>query len=162
MKKCYNGIIFLQETHCTEADESMWQKEFNGMGYFSNGTNQSRGVVILIPNNLHIDIKVLSHISDSKGRLIMIKCEIESCIFSLINVYAPTRDHLAEQLSFIGEVSNILVNFGENNVIMGGDFNTHINIDLDKKGGVRNTYSKYTHLLENIIDEMDLVDIWRI
>ena len=92
----------------------------------------------------------------------MIDCEIESCPFSLVNVYAPTRDRLNEQLAFIDDLRNILLNLGEKKVIIGGDFNTHINLDLDRKGGVRNTYSKYTQFCENLIDDMDLVDRWRI
>ena len=112
LKKSYNGVIFLQETHCTGVDELKWQKEFNGIGYFSNGTNQSRGVAILVPNNLQFEFKVLSHKTDLNGRLIMIDSEIESCPFSLVNVYAPTGDRLNEQLAFINDLRNILLNLG--------------------------------------------------
>ena len=162
LKKSYNGITFLQETHCSKIDEILWQKEFNGKGYFSNGTNQSRGVAILTPDNLQVDLKVVSHKSDQNGRFIMIECEIESTTFTFVNVYAPTRDHLNDQLSFMNELRDILINLDKKNLIIGGDFNTHININLDKKGGIRNTYTKYTLLIENIMDELDLVDIWRV
>ena len=82
--------------------------------------NQSRGVAILVPNNLQFEFKVLSHKTDLNGRLIMIDCEIESCPFSLVNVYAPTRDRLNEQLASIDDLRNILLNLGEKKVIIGG------------------------------------------
>ena len=120
MKTSYNGVIFLQETHCTGLDELKRQKEFNGIGYFSNGTNQSRGVAILVPNNLQFEFKVLSHKTDLNGRLIIIDRKIELCPFSLVNVYAPTRDRLNEQLAFIDDLRNIFLNLGEKKVIIGG------------------------------------------
>ena len=63
---------------------------------------------------------MLSHKTDLNGRLIMIDCEIESCPFPLFNVYAPTRDRLNEQLAFIDDLRNILLNLGEKKVIIGG------------------------------------------
>ena len=58
----------------------------------------------------------------------MIDCEIESCPFSLVNVYAPTRDRLNEQLAFIDDLRNILLNLGEKKVIIGGGTSIPISI----------------------------------
>ena len=42
----YN-VICLQETHSQPQDESIWRSEYGGQVYFSHGTHDSRGVMIL-------------------------------------------------------------------------------------------------------------------
>ena len=43
-----NGILFLQETHSTFNDENIWKNYFNGPVFYSHGTSQSCGVLLLI------------------------------------------------------------------------------------------------------------------
>ena len=55
-------------------------------------------------------------------------------------------------------------NLKENNdktFIIGGDFNTIIYTEYDKKNGRTATHRLCRNKLSSIIDEFDLVDIWR-
>lgn len=40
-------ICFLQETRSKESDENIWKNEWGGEVFFSHGTNQARGVMVL-------------------------------------------------------------------------------------------------------------------
>ena len=99
------GITFLQETHCSQKNEKQWIREWGGKIFFSNGTTQSRGVAILIPNNFKYTFNLLSEKSCNDGRILILSCEIEDITFTLANVYAPTRDHLAMQLELLKNLS---------------------------------------------------------
>ena len=44
-------VIFLQETHSTKDNESMWKTEWGATLFCCHGANNARGVAILIRNN---------------------------------------------------------------------------------------------------------------
>ena len=46
--------------------------------------------------------------------------------------------------------------------IIGGDFNTILDVDLDKKHGNKYTHPNVRKKILSIIDENSLKDIWRI
>ena len=50
--------------------------------------------------------------------------------------------------------------FGQNYII-GGDFNTILNPQLDKKNGKQDTHTKCRNTINNIINSCNLIDIWR-
>ena len=45
---------------------------------------------------------------------------------------------------------------------MGGDFNTVLNVDLDKKNGNLHTHKKCREKINSFINTSKIVDIWRI
>ena len=156
------GITFLQEAHCIDEDKTLWVKEWGGSIYFSNGTAQSRGVVILIPEAIHRDITIVNETKDTEGRLLLIDCIYENMHLTLVNVYAPTKDHLENQITFLEELNKLLENNASKNLIIGGDFNTQFNMNIDKKGGKKENQSRYSRYLQNSMEEHKLVDIWRL
>ena len=158
----HHGITFLQETHSIEEDEVVWTKEWGGQICFSNGTSQSRGVAILIPPNLGVEVTILKETKDIDGRFLTVDCVIENFNLTLINVYAPTKDNLENQLAFLVELNNILETNVSKQLVIGGDFNTQLNVKLDKKGGKIETQSRYSKNLEASMGEYKLVDIWRL
>ena len=162
LKSNHSGITFLQETHSMEEDKVTWVKEWGGEIYFCNGTSQSRGVAILIPPNLGFDIKILCETKDTEGRLLTIDCVIESLSITFINIYAPTKDNLQLQLTFLVELNKILETNASKQIILGGDFNTQLNVNIDKKGGKFESQSLYSQNLESSMEEYKLVDIWRL
>ena len=46
--------------------------------------------------------------------------------------------------------------------IIGGDFNTVLNPEIDKLNGRQDTHKKCNLKINNIIDTIELADIWRI
>ena len=156
----HNGISFLQETHSSSTSEDKWVREWGNEIKFCHGVSNSRGVAILLSNNLDIDI--LETIKDNTGRLILIHCKIFDMDFSLINVYCPTKDDQELQLKFLEFINETLEKYCEENIIIAGDFNTYLNINLDKKGGANEKPSKYVNGLLSLLENFNLVDIWRI
>ena len=78
LRKFHSGICFLQETHCVVDKETIWKSEWGAPIYFSHGNHNSRGVAILMPNNL--EYKVQEVISDENGRLLILDILIDDTI----------------------------------------------------------------------------------
>ena len=155
------AICLLQETHSCELYEAEWQSEFSGRTLYSHGTSKSRGVAILIPNNLANEIDISNVQKDSQGRLLALNCKIEKNLVTIINVYAPTKDNSSKQDEFINELHRLVERFCDNPLIIAGDFNICLDLKLDKKGGLLDETSNYRNSLLNAMEEYDLVDVWR-
>ena len=76
-------IISLQETHWTSELETKIKSE-------CNGTNNSRGVAILI--NSRLDYNVIPVISDNEGRVLNVTLDLDERILNIVNIYAPQTD----------------------------------------------------------------------
>lgn len=153
-------VCFLQETYSTKEVENQWKKQWRGEMFFAHGTHHSRGVVILARNNL--DFKLKSVQIDDDGRFIFLEVLIQDTLFLLMNIYAPNK--ISEQISFF---RNVLKLIGERDnkenfkIILGGDFNLTLDKNLDCSGG-NPVYKNSIKILEDIMLEHDLIDIWRI
>ncbi len=90
VKKMKMDICFFQETYCTSQVQNIWTNEWGGKILFSNGTNHSRGVAILIRPGL--DIEIIDTHKDEIGRVLLLKVKIQNTLFNLLNVYAPNNE----------------------------------------------------------------------
>ena len=84
--------------------------------------------------------------------------KLENKILKVINIYGPNDDniHLFEKL-------HIYINGNEeNDFIIGGDFNTVLNTNIDKRNGRKDTHKKCRLIINNIVGINEVVDIWRI
>ena len=155
-----NGIYLLQETHSTTDVEKTWKLDWNGDIHFSHGTNDSRGVAILIFPGLDLSVECLY--KDESGRLITLQIEYNDQDLCVCNVYFPTRDKVQEQLKLLNTVKEVM---NENDClysILGGDFNTIFNPDVDKQGGdMNNCTNTYTDELIAFMEAHDLTDAIR-
>lgn len=80
----------------------------------------------------------------------------------MLNLYAPTK--LNEQAAFFEEILSIIqtTNFDtEGRIIIGGDFNVHLDAALDNSGGKIETKSTVKKI-QDIMLEYNLIDIWRV
>jgi exonuclease III len=156
-----NCIALLQETHSTPTTESKWKKEWPGNILFFHGTSSSRGVCILIPKTLDCDIA--DKITDDEGRFLIIKININTKIFILCNVYAPTKDHKADQIKFIKNLQSYISPYENENLIIGGDFNFYLNPKLDKQESMNNKNDNLVYRAEivSMLDSLELNDAWR-
>ena len=110
-------------------------KEWGSQIDFLHGSSDARGVAVLFKRGL--DIKILNCNKDSEGRFIMLKAEIKEKRYVLVNVYGPNRDNKA--VKFFHSLFNSMTQNEydtEENIIMSGDFNFHLNPTLEKKGNV--------------------------
>ena len=146
-------ICCLQETHFRPRDTYRpkvrgWKKIFH-----ANGNHKKAGVAILISDK--IDFKIKSVERDKEGHHIMIKGSIQEENITIINMYAPNigaPQYIRQMLitAIKGEI--------DSNTIIVGDFNTSLT-PIDRSS--RQKINKETQALNNTIDQIDLIDIFR-
>ena len=160
MLKQNADIFFLQETYSTKEIENQWRKQWRGELFFSHGTSRSKGVLVLVRENL--DFKVKSTYTDDSGRFIFLDTLIQDSPFLLANIYAPTK--ASEQCQFLDEIAFHIADKvcqSEHYIITGGDFNATFEPNLDCSGG-RPSIKNCIKNLNDIMLQNDLVDIWRV
>ena len=153
------GIVLLQETHSNVNLEKEWLNDWGGPIYFSHGTTNSRGVAILIPNTMQVTVN--DKVIDTDDRFLSINVDIGEHCFTIINVYAPTKDKEEKQLEFMQFISDYLVNTEIKNILIGGDLNVYLDPEMDKKGGIKTDLSKYGYAIHEFIEYNNLTDVWR-
>ena len=108
-KNCSSkGVIFLQETYGVKKKEEMWSNQW-GCGkssmFFAHCTSNSRGALMAFREGLNYNIKFYPVISIiMKG--VILKVEIQSSPFILINYYAPNEE--GQQVQILTEIIHIL------------------------------------------------------
>lgn len=136
LKEQHKGIILLQETHSTPDQEVAWKRQWGAPIHFSHGESNSGGVAILLPHNEQYTLKQI--LADREGRILILEMEIEGKNFILGNVYAPTKDKVDKQLNFLNILRQMITEYIDSDIIIGGDFNvclTQISIkrEVEKK-----------------------------
>ena len=164
-------IIFLQETHSTKGCEPFWKKDFKmSHSFYCHGTSAARGVAILL--NLKesfeiIQINNLDTFSDPNGRLIGVCIKYKNKKIGLINCYAPNvnnsrhvRDDYLQFLTEVDQLLDLMTGLCDN-IIVGGDFNLILDLDLDAKGGNPYLYGDCVAYLNEMCERHDLLDLFR-
>ena len=150
------AIILLQETHSTPKIEKQWRSEWGGQVYFNHGSNDSKGVCILIKNNVDFEIQKVTR--DTEGRFIQVCGMLQNKSVSISNVYGPNRD----DVKFFTDIQEKLETDESDYSIIGGDFNCILNNEIDKKGGTaQHANKKNQGFIKTWMEEKHLVDIWR-
>ena len=130
LKKEKADVIFLQETYSTVDVENTWKSQWKGDLFFAHGSKHSKGVLILVKENLNFEL--LSCKLDSQGRFIILKANVQDHPFYLVNIYTPNKTK--EQCAFFQEIQNELEKLDTElagNTIIGGDFNVILNPEVD-------------------------------
>jgi len=153
-------VLFLQETHSIRENEDLWRRQYNGeYSVFAHGVSNARGVAIFM--NRGINCEVDSILKDPDGRFILWKGKLQGTPIILANIYAPNRPQ--EQVTFFDKLYDDIASIMDRNyhLIIGGDFNVVFDPKRDKKGGSTLCRTQVTSLIERIMIEFGLVDIWR-
>ena len=126
---------------------------------FSHGTRHSKGTCVLL-NPAIQDSKIKNSLSDNLGRIVLINSILNGLELSLCNIYSPNDQ--AEQLRFIEELNNYLIDQSElMTLIIGGDWNCTLT-KKDKKGGLPWRPTGFRNLILITMDIFDLVDMQRV
>lgn len=160
IEKQKSDITLLQETYSTPEILTDWKFQWRGEMIYSHGSNHSRGVLVLINEQLQFELK--NTVIDDNGRYILLEMTIQDSPFLLLNLYAPTK--LNEQAAFFEEILSVIQTTSfdtECRIIIGGDFNVHLDAALDNSGGKIETKSTVKKI-QDIMLEYNLIDIWRI
>ena len=156
-----SNIIFLQETYSTRDVEENWKLDWRGPMIFSHGTNHSKGVLVLVTQSF--GFKIEQTIIDGEGRYIFLKGEVQGVKVLLGNVYFPTKDKEKMQVEFLVKLDKVMFELEVRDyiILLGGDFNTIMNFELDYLGSNTVFKVKVRDLLVNFLSKYDLIDIWR-
>ena len=154
-RNCNADLILVQETHLTQETVNEWRLEWGGEIMFSNGTSNSRGVVILL--HPRSQCKVLEAKHDNHGRCVSVMVEMNQKKFVICNVYGPNTD----SPTFFKEMIRIIDSYQEyDGIVIGGDFNLVINPEIDRNGSSAN-HTKVVKVLKLYMECSGLVDVWR-
>lgn len=155
LRRNTSDTVFLQETHLVMQEAEKLGRAFGGYVFCSEGSSNSRGVIILIKKQLQF--RCVKQIKDKFGRVIMVWAEIQGQNLLLANIYAPNLDN---QNFFIDlEVKlGTAVNY---KIVLGGDFNLSMDPLLDHScSKVYNTPN--AKFILHICQSFGLIDIWRL
>ena len=154
IKKRKVDILFLQETHSVKNKNKIWRSQWRGPCYWDHGSNDARGVAILISPSLNLTIKRC--VTSGKGRYIMLEGELDGKSVVLLNAYAPNGPNLEFFVPLLEEVTTLSPEI----FIIGRDLNVHLNHKLDKKDQAKSPTSKAAEFINVFLEENDWVDVW--
>ena len=123
-----------------------WKKIFH-----ANIDQKKAGVAILISDKIDFKTKAVKR---DKGHYIMIKGSIQEEDITIINIYAPNIG----ALQYVRQMLTSMKGEINNDTIIVGDFNTPLT-PMDRS--TKQKINKETQTLNDIIDELDLIDIYR-
>lgn len=146
----------LQETHSVSNDEKIWLSEWGGLGVFSHGRSNLKGVSILFPKGS--DITIIKTIRDPDGRFLILQVRKGQDPITLVNIYAPTSNKASNQANLMGEINQLLANLEIQNLFIAGDFN--IKLD-DTDSASTPSRDLYINQIKTLISDYDLADVWK-
>lgn len=94
--------------------------------------------------------QIHKHVSHKEGRWVILDVTLEGQRMTIANIYAPKSVNTD---FFFHEVCSLIRNTGNNNIIIGGDFNQVRDFIMDK------TYTAVVMATDVLSEELGLVDI---
>ena len=101
-----------------------------------------------------IDLKIKNVTRNKEGHYTMIKGSIQEEDITVVNIYAPNT----EAPQYIRQTLTDIKGETDSNTIIVGDFNTPLT-SMDRSS--KQKINKETQVLNDTLDEMDLIDIFR-
>ena len=147
-------IVCLQETHLTEKDVPIWEKQWGGSIFYNEGTNRSKGEIILISRHFPGNVELII----SEDRTIAVSVTNENMKFNLVNAYAPNNS--TEKIAFFRELEDKCSKLNESNLIILGDFNCVLDNELDIISGQPHGADEVNEF-NKLVKTLDLTDTWR-
>ena len=150
--------IFLQETYSTKDVEAIWNSEWGGKTFYSQGSNHCKDVVILF--NPKLDVHIENIETDKNRRYLMLEAKICETTFLFCNIYSPNDND--SQNSFFSSLNGTIQQYADMQIVIGGDFNCALT-PLDKTGET-SVESKKTVMSEitNLCTTYNLQDVCRV
>ena len=121
LKQKNYSIYFLQDTHFMEKEERYIRSQWGYECFFSSYSSQSRGVAIFFNNNFEYKLNKMK--ADNDGNKLILDVVIQGKRVTLINIYGPNRD----KPNFYEKIKEDINDFGNDRVILAGDFNLVMN-----------------------------------
>ena len=119
--------------------------------FHANGKQKKAEVAILISDKIDLKIKKITR--DKEGNYIMTKGSIQEEDITIVNIYAPDIGAPQYKKQTLTDIKGET----DSNTII-GDFNTSLT-PMDRSS--KQKINKETQVLNDTVDEMDLMDIFR-
>ena len=104
-------MCILGDTHCHLPKEAKdWGKQWSmtkNSSYWSLGTQNQKGITILLSPKFQDRAKVLNALTDPNGRYVKLVIEISGLIYRVIGVYAPTDGR--DRINFIQKLHTVVI-----------------------------------------------------
>ena len=152
IKKQDPYICCLQETHFRPKDKYGLKVRGQKNIFPTNGKQRKAGEAILISDK--IDLKIKNITRDKERHYIMIKGSIQEEDITIVNIYAPN----IEAPQYIRQTLTDIKGETNSNTIVIGDLNNPLT-PMDRSS--KQKINKETQVLNNTLDEMDLIAIFR-
>ena len=157
LKSSVHDVIALQECHSSKRFEKLWRAQFGGQAFYSHGSTNARGCMILIKRHIQTKIHRISKDS-SEGRFLMVELTIDNYRMVICNVYAPNED----KVEFFEHILKKMLEFNADSYVLLGDMNTTLQIiDKECSNDCKPGHPKCTDYIHMMLEKLNLIDIWR-
>lgn len=156
----YNAdFIFLQETHSSVSDSKFWKAQWGNMIYFSHGSNNLAGVLILI-HRFKGDI--VNYMSSSENRWIILTVKLDNAIFIICNIYGFNSHSMNNSLftDISLKLSQLQETAPNAKLIIAGDFNETPDTLMDRFPGKFRPQCQSSNIIDSLCNDLSLVDCW--
>ena len=157
LRKLDCNIYMLQETHLKESEETYIRSGWGYQVILAGNSSNAGGTAILFKNNFEYSISRV--LTDPNGQYIIIEIKFMNKTFTLVNLYGPSR---GDNEIFFENISRLLEDFDDNQIIMGGDFNCVLDLVKDRKNHTTfNSRPRSRAKIFEIMGKYNLTDIFR-
>ena len=96
--------------------------------------------------NPYLSCEILDHIELVSGQLLALQIRVQEKVVTILNIYGPNKDEID-----IFKILELCISTQEDkNFMIGGDFNTVLEIHPDKENGKLDTQKRCRHKITNI------------
>lgn len=149
-------IVFVQETHFrSDAIPKLRNPYYPTVYHASNPLHKSKGVSILIAKRC--PFQITDTLVDQKGRYLFLKGSLFGKTITLANIYAPN----IRQVPFFRTITDLLTNFQEGTLVLGGDFNAPLSPIQDTSTGTSSLPYTALKTIKSQLRCLLLHDTWR-
>ena len=151
-------IVCLLETHLAKGEAIKLQRRWRGQIFATETSAFARGALVWV--RAGVPFEVLSSLIDKEGRWVLVHGRLDGREVLIGSIYATNQG----QLEFFNGLSARIRKFGADRMVLGGDFNTILDVDLDRsiphlKGAPVHKLAKGT---SDWMECWELVDVWRL
>lgn len=156
-KKLGAQVIFLQETHFIHNSLPRLPTHIYTQWFHSTSpTSKSKGTMIAIHKTC--PFQITDSKIDIQGRYVFLKGTISGKTYTFATIYAPNSN----QLTFIDATLELLAEFKEGFVVLGGNFNVSLDPVIDTSSSrPSSSYAFLKHLHKSLQAHL-LLDSWRV
>ena len=149
-------ILFLQETHFKTQSENFVRSLWGGECILSGASTNRKGVAVFFSNDFEYKIHRVQR--DEDGCYIIVDIEILGKRVIMVNIYGPSDGDCP---LFFENVFTKINAYGNDNVIIGGDWNIAMDTNLDTFRYRQLNRKKSRNKLIEIMANSNLVDVYR-